>query len=232
MKSYKTITLTLFLLLTFTNLKAQKIKWFVGSNIGVSKLRLLSPTNPQLPIETTHHWRVSWGATGGIQYKCSPSIFLESGFSLLTLKNKSIKRLLERETIENSQVITYEKERRSSISTAKYFAIPVSVLIRNKKIGFRVGFKMMYLLNHGAFRTPENLGVSPISTFPITLSYPWGIPPNLKKLDVGLIWGLHYKMLENISLDFKFYSNFIDHNDIFYNKREELSIGLSYYLLN
>ncbi len=230
----------LFILLCFSfcaELTAQNLEWFIHVNTGISRTRL---TQPIYGVEQTweYDWASSWSYQGGISYQVGPLAFLELGLSNTSIRTKEIiQREIFQIDIQDFSSIYLGQATRTSVFASNYIGLPISILIKNKHLGFRTGFQTSFSLKSKTANTKleENwLQPNPSSSPAIR---PPDSPQTPEKIDYGLLLGLQFNITKWLIIDMNYYYGLKTHSknndssirDSLKRKNEVLSIGLSYY---
>ncbi len=239
-KNTSIIPLCLFLLI-FTSLKAQDIDWSFHADLGVSRIPVLTKYHANKDIfypndvRFFNHPSSSLSLGVNTDMKIRNSTFFSSGLSLVHMSGirQQIGRALG--GVEYGNLHTNYKVR--YVDQSFNLAIPIALKFKFKKVDFKAGFQLMYLLK-GKINT--QISSKSIYDSNYTLRENSNEKIRFKKLDYGLTTGVYYKFNNLFSFDVNLYwglENILEDRkkpmdeDIEHVRRNRrLSFGLSYYL--
>lgn len=209
----------------------QRLDWFVHVSSGLDGLVVTE--NPGLwPLAGDYKKAFTWAYEGGLRFRCAPAVFLEAGLKRSTFRVKYL-GTEQVNIIDGFFVVNSGEIKRTYTFTNKYFGVPFSILIKNKRFGFRTGLQAMFFSTSSNVKSkiniPKNLiafNFQEIKLLPLDL-----------KTDYTLLFGLQFMINDYFYINANYFYGLNVHEqqshfdpEYWWSFRQEsFSLGFSYY---
>jgi len=213
MKRSQLFILPILVFFLASDLYSQKVEWYVQGSAGQSFINIQDS-------DVESQWGFHWNYTGGIRYHLTDKLAIETGIGLTAVKGQhDIPHAERNEAINLSEIdisgilqgLPYERPNSSggeiiALSNAyetsqnnRYLSMPLTLLVKRKKLGFRSGVQAMYLVNHNVDQTT--------------------LLEQQSKFSFGLLAGFQFSVLANLNIDLNYYHGLTNDQQYFSSPR-------------